>query len=244
MKCGRRAVSVHFSGKRFWLVHLWETPVEQNPATGGRPETRVRSSRPAPVLGQGVDPLSGGGQVARGLVTERLDLGDLLRLLDVDGALGGRVRRRALAMGSTADRAQQVPLKQGAGLLQGAGDGRVRGRAVGQGLYSPTTSGSVWSGSRGDARGDASGMALLAAPAAVIGLVRVQLGGALAGATSCAGAHTGHGVQFRCKCHAVMAVRAGDCQAERRAAGVGNRVALGARAAAVGRVRPRRRPSF
>lgn len=91
-----------------------------------------------------------------------------------------------------------------------------------------------------DARGDASGMALLAAPAAVIGLVRVQLGGALAGATSCAGAHTGHGVQGRCKRHAVMAVRAGDRQAERRAAGVGNRVAPGARAAAVGRVRPRR----
>ena len=91
-----------------------------------------------------------------------------------------------------------------------------------------------------DARGDRTGAAFPAAPAMVVGLVGMKLLGPLARTAPLARAHPRHCVQGRGERHAVMAVRARDRQAERRAARVGDRVALRARLAPVGRVRPRR----
>lgn len=90
-----------------------------------------------------------------------------------------------------------------------------------------------------DARRDAPGAALLTAPAAVVGLVGVELCGPLAGPPSTARAHPRHGVERRRERHAVVAVGARDGQAERRSPVVGDRVALRARLAPVCRVRPR-----
>ena len=67
----------------------------------------------------------------------------------------------------------------------------------------------------------------------------MQLLGSLAGSPSTPRPHPRHGVERRCERHAVVTVRTGQRQAERRAAAVGDAVPLRARAVSIRRVRPR-----
>ena len=77
------------------------------------------------------------------------------------------------------------------------------------------------------------------APAAVmvIGLVSVELAGALAG-TATAMAHARHGIQSGCQHQAVVPVGRAQPHPERGAPQVDHKMALRARFAAIGRVRP------
>ena len=90
-----------------------------------------------------------------------------------------------------------------------------------------------------DAGHDGAGTAFPAAPAMIAGLVRVQLLGSLAGSPSTPRPPPRHGVGRRGERHAVVTVRPGQRQAERRAAAVGDAMPSRARTAAVRRVRPR-----
>ena len=89
----------------------------------------------------------------------------------------------------------------------------------------------------GDARGDAAGAALTTAAAVVVGLVGVELGGPAAGSSPLLGPHARHRIKGWGQHAAVVAVGAAQCQAKRRAAGIHDEVALGARLAAIRRVR-------
>ena len=89
----------------------------------------------------------------------------------------------------------------------------------------------------GDPRRDGSGSALSSAPTAVASLVCMELAGPLAGAPPLPGPCARHGIERGRRRHAVVAVRAGEGQAERRAPTVGDAVPFGARAPAIRRVR-------
>ena len=88
----------------------------------------------------------------------------------------------------------------------------------------------------GDAGRDGAGAALPAAAAVIVGLVGVELVGALARPASPV-AHAGHGVQGRRQHHAVVPVGRAQAHPERRAPAVDHKVALRARFAAIRRVR-------
>jgi hypothetical protein len=90
--------------------------------------------------------------------------------------------------------------------------------------------------SAGDAGLDAPRAAGTTAPIVVVPFVGVQLGGTLAGPSG-ALPDRRHGVEQRLEEPAVVDVRGAEEQRERDAAGVDDHVALGARLAAVGRVR-------
>ena len=92
----------------------------------------------------------------------------------------------------------------------------------------------------GDARGDAADAAFPAAAAVVLGLVGVKLAQPLSWAAAMASPDLRHGVQGRSQHAAVVAVGPTERQAERRAAGIRDEVALGARLAAVRWVGPDR----
>jgi len=89
-----------------------------------------------------------------------------------------------------------------------------------------------------DARGDAAGAALTTAAAMVVGLVGVELARPAPGTATMAGPDRRHGIQGRGQHTAVVAVCPAERQAKRRAAGVRDDMALGARLAAIRRVRP------
>ena len=95
-----------------------------------------------------------------------------------------------------------------------------------------------------DARHDAAGPALPTAATVVVGLVGMQLVRAPAWPAAASGPHARHGVQRGHQHHAVVAVGAAQRDAERRAAGIGDDVALGARPAAIRRVRANLRTPF
>ncbi len=97
---------------------------------------------------------------------------------------------------------------------------------------------------RCDAGLDAAGAALAAAPSVVVALVGVQLVRAVTRPPTLPGPHAGHGVQCGCQHAAVVAVGAAQCDAKQRALGIGNKVTLRARPAAVGRVGADLRPLF
>ena len=88
-----------------------------------------------------------------------------------------------------------------------------------------------------DAGPDAASPALPAAASMVIAFVGVQLVRALAWPTTACGPHAWHRVQRGHQHHAVVAVGAAQRDAERRAMGVRDEMALRARPAAIRRVR-------
>ena len=96
----------------------------------------------------------------------------------------------------------------------------------------------------GDARDDPTRPALLATRLGLVGLVGVQLVGASARPTASARAQRRDGIEGRSHLRAVVPVGACQPQAERRAAGVGDEVALRARLAPIRRVRAGGRPPF
>ena len=96
----------------------------------------------------------------------------------------------------------------------------------------------------GDARHDPARPALLPPRLGIVGLVGVQLVGASARSATPARAQWRDGIEGRGHLRAVMPVGARQPQAERRAASVGDEVALCARVAPVRRVRAGGRPPF
>ena len=110
-------------------------------------------------------------------------------------------------------------------------------------LHNPpvaTEVGAALDATAGDARDDAAGAALLAAPAVVVGLVGVELVRPTARTATMAGPYRRDGVQGRGQHAAVVAVGPTERQAERRAAGIRDEVALGTRLTPVRRVGPDR----
>jgi hypothetical protein len=91
----------------------------------------------------------------------------------------------------------------------------------------------------GDARHDPARPALLAAYFGIVGLVGVQLGGSVSWASAPAVAQGRDGIEGLGHHHAVVPVGPAQAEAERRAARVGDEVALGARLAPIRRVRKR-----
>ncbi|KQP25783.1 hypothetical protein ASF25_21275 [Methylobacterium sp. Leaf100] len=91
---------------------------------------------------------------------------------------------------------------------------------------------------------DPTGAALLATGTGVLGRVGMKLVGTAALATASAAAHRRDRIQGRGHYRAVVAVGSREGQAERCAAGIDDKVALGARLAAIRRVRASRRPPF
>ncbi len=88
-----------------------------------------------------------------------------------------------------------------------------------------------------DAGLDAAGTAFPAAAAVVVALVGVQLVRAPAWSPASSGPHARHGVQRGHQHHAVVPVGPAQGNAERRAAGIGDKMAFRARPAAIRRVR-------
>ena len=95
-----------------------------------------------------------------------------------------------------------------------------------------------------DARDDPTGAALLATGTGVVGLVGMKLVGTAAWSTAPAAAHGRDRIEGRGHHHAVVAVGPREGQAEGRAAGIDDEVALGARFAAIRRVRACGRAPF
>ncbi len=89
-----------------------------------------------------------------------------------------------------------------------------------------------------DPRPDATGAALPAAASVAVALVGVQLVRALAGRTAVSGPHARHDVQGGRQHHTVVPVGAAQRDAERRALGVGDEVALRAGPAPIRRIGP------
>ncbi len=96
----------------------------------------------------------------------------------------------------------------------------------------------------GDARDDPACAALLPTRLGIVGLVGMQLVGASARSAAPARAQRCNGIEGRRHLLAIVTVGLGQSQAERRAAGVGDEVALRARLAPVRRVRAGGRPPF
>ena len=96
----------------------------------------------------------------------------------------------------------------------------------------------------GDPRRDAARPALAPTAAMIVALVGVQLVRPAPRATATPCAHTRHRVEGGGQHAAVVAVGSGQRQAERRAVGVHDEVALRARLTPIRRVRPRRGAPF
>lgn len=93
-------------------------------------------------------------------------------------------------------------------------------------------------------RSDAADAALLAAAAMIVGLVGAQFARPAAGASPSSSPNARYGIQGGGQHAAIVAVGAAQCQAKRCAAGVRDEMTLGARLAAVGRVRADLRAPF
>ena len=125
-------------------------------------------------------------------------------------------------------------------MLVSDGQAAVAGEPGEGALYNPAVSsemGAALNPTARDAWDDAAGTAFLAAAAMVIGLVGVELARPAPRAATMAGPDRRHGVQGRGQHTAVVAVGAAERQAKRRTTGVRDKVALGARLAAIRRVR-------
>jgi hypothetical protein len=125
-------------------------------------------------------------------------------------------------------------------VLVSDGQATVSGEPGKGALDNPTVSSEVGAAldpTARDARGDAPDAALLAAAAVVVSLVGVELARPAPGPATMAGPDRWHGIQRQSQQAAVVAVGPAERQAKRRAAGVRDEVALGARLAAIRRVR-------
>ena len=121
------------------------------------------------------------------------------------------------------------------------GQAAVAGQPGEGAFHDPAVSaevGAAFDATSDNAWGDAAGAALLAAAPVIVGLVGVELLRSAAWAAPVPVPDGWDGVEGCCQHAAVVAVGAAQCQAKRRAPGIRDEVALGARLAAIRRVRP------